>query len=167
MKGIGDLYYFGNYGLTQDGEKNYERALYYYEEAVKAGDGAACISLSEMYRFGRGVEKDTTKAKSLLEDSIRLGEVDGLYWLGLYYMEYADQDGEKLDTEKAVQLLVRAAESGSSKALNYLGMMYYNGADFASGMDDTERKKTAEEYLIAAAQSGQNRNAFENLGFMY
>ena len=167
MKAIGDLYYFGNYGLTQDGEKNYERALYYYEEAVKAGDGAACISLSEMYRFGRGVEKDITKAKSLLEDSIRLGEVDGLYWLGLYYMEYADQDGEKLDTEKAVQLFKRAAESGSSKALNYLGMMYYNGADFASGMDDTEREKTAEEYLIAAAQSGQNRNAFENLGFMY
>ena len=60
-----------------------------------------------------------------------------------------------------------AAESGSPEALNYMGMIYANGTDFAEGMEEEERLKLAEQYLIASAQTGKNINALTNLGFLY
>ncbi len=167
MKAIGDLYYSGKYGLMDDGERNYEKAIYYYEEATRAGNADAYIALSEMYRLGRGFNKDMAKAKDDLLAAVRLGSSDALYWLGLYYMEYADENGEAKDPDKAAELFNRAAEAGSSEALNYLGLIYYNGTDFATGMDKAEREATAEKYLLASVQAGQNKHAFENLGFLY
>ena len=76
---ISNLGYVWYYGRT--GEKNYEKAFYYFDRARKMGDLIAAYKVADMYKNGYYVEKDVEKYKAILlelypkvKDSYRLDD---------------------------------------------------------------------------------------------
>ncbi|MBO4548228.1 MAG: sel1 repeat family protein [Abditibacteriota bacterium] len=63
---ISDLGYIWYYGRT--GEKNYEKAFYYFDRAAKMGDTAAAYKVADMYKNGYWVEQDYGKYASIIKD---------------------------------------------------------------------------------------------------
>ena len=63
---ITDLGYIWYYGRT--GEKNYEKAFFYFNKAREMGDLIAAYKAADMYRNGYFVEKDERKYKSIIEE---------------------------------------------------------------------------------------------------
>ena len=63
---ISNLGYIWYYGRT--GEKNYEKAFYYFDKASKMGDLVAAYKVADMYKNGYFVEQDRAKYKSIIED---------------------------------------------------------------------------------------------------
>ena len=63
---ISDLGYIWYYGRT--GERNYEKAFYYFDKARKMGDLIATYKVADMYKNGYYVEKDYEKYKSIIEE---------------------------------------------------------------------------------------------------
>jgi len=63
---ISNLGYIWYYGRT--GEKNYEKAFYYFNKASEMGDIIAAYKVADMYKNGYYVEKDETKYKELIEE---------------------------------------------------------------------------------------------------
>lgn len=59
--GLGYIYYYGRCGVV-----DYEKAFYYYQKASDLGVDEATIKLSDMYKKGLGVEKNTNKALDIL-----------------------------------------------------------------------------------------------------
>ncbi len=62
---ISNLGYVWYYGRT--GEKNYEKAFYYFDRARKLGDLIAAYKVADMYKNGYYVEKDYAKYKEIVE----------------------------------------------------------------------------------------------------
>lgn len=62
---ISNLGYIWYYGRT--GERNYEKAFYYYDRAQKMGDVIAAYKVADMYKNGYYVEKDYEEYKSIIE----------------------------------------------------------------------------------------------------
>lgn len=63
---ISDLGYIWYYGRT--GQKNYEKAFYYFDKARQMGDIIAAYKVADMYKNGYYVEKDFEKYKSIIEE---------------------------------------------------------------------------------------------------
>lgn len=63
---ISNLGYVWYYGRT--GEKNYEKAFYYFDKARQMGDMIAAYKVADMYKNGYFVEKDNEKNKSIIEE---------------------------------------------------------------------------------------------------
>lgn len=63
---ISDLGYIWYYGRT--GEKNYEKAFYYFDKARQMGDLIAAYKVADMYKNGYYVRQDYEKYKEIIED---------------------------------------------------------------------------------------------------
>ena len=63
---IVDLGYIWYYGRT--GEKDYEKAFYYFNKAREKGHLIAAYKVADMYRNGYYVEKDLEKYRSIIEE---------------------------------------------------------------------------------------------------
>ncbi len=63
---ISDLGYIWYYGRT--GEKNYEKAFYYFDKARKMGDLIAAYKVAEMYKHGYYLDRDTEQYKRIIEE---------------------------------------------------------------------------------------------------
>ena len=61
--GLGYIWYYG-----RTGERNFEKAFYYYDKARKAGDPVAAYKVADMYRNGYYVDKDLSKFREIIED---------------------------------------------------------------------------------------------------
>lgn len=61
-----NLGYIWYYGRT--GEKNYEKAFYYFDKARQMGDIIAAYKVADMYKNGYYVDQDYDKYKSIIED---------------------------------------------------------------------------------------------------
>ncbi|HEY8518319.1 MAG TPA: L,D-transpeptidase family protein [Candidatus Binatia bacterium] len=79
------------------------------EAKCRAGDLASCTRAGVLYGEGRGVERDVTKAWTLLGDACRRGEALGCSALGELLL--AD-DGFRLDTSRAAKLARAACDAG-------------------------------------------------------
>ena len=62
---ISDLGYIWYYGRT--GERNYEKAFYYFNKASQMGDMIATYKVADMYKNGYYVEKNYEKYKEIIE----------------------------------------------------------------------------------------------------
>lgn len=62
---ISNLGYIWYYGRT--GERNYEKAFYYFDKARQMGDIIAAYKVADMYKNGYFVEKDYGKYKEMIE----------------------------------------------------------------------------------------------------
>ena len=61
--GLGYIWYYG-----RTGERNFEKAFYYYDKARQAGDPVAAYKVADMYRNGYYVDKDLSKFREIIED---------------------------------------------------------------------------------------------------
>ena len=63
---ISDLGYIWYYGRT--GEKDHEKAFYYFDKARQMGDVIAAYKVADMYKNGYYVEKNYEKYKAIIEE---------------------------------------------------------------------------------------------------
>lgn len=63
---IADLGYIWYYGRT--GEKDYEKAFYYFDRARQMGDLIAAYKVADMYKNGFYVQQDYEKYKEIIEE---------------------------------------------------------------------------------------------------
>ncbi len=105
---LGKMYHSG-FGVKQ----NYERVLYWYQEAGERGDGRALNNLGIMYAQGDGVRTDPNTAEEYFRCSGEKGCAAGYYNLG---MMYETGTGVSRNRERALQWYRLAAENGYEAA---------------------------------------------------
>ncbi len=100
----GEILFLGRGGM----EKDYARAVGYFEEAQALGSDWSSPYLGLCYLLGQGCDQEPERARPLLEQTSRPSNYR-LYGLGLMY---ADGIGVKEDVRKGVGFLREAADNG-------------------------------------------------------
>lgn len=116
---ISDLGYIWYYGRT--GEKDYEKAFYYFSKAMDRGDLIANYKVADMYKNGYHVEKDYEKYKKMIED-LYLKVQDAEYLnepVPEIYTRLAKIRTEEGKTEAALELYYAAREFLSRRIRNH------------------------------------------------
>ena len=103
-------------------DKNVQKAVELYQEAVKQGNVSAYASLGLCYKNGIGVERYLQKAVELFQKAAKQKHAYGQYNLGWCYEEGI---GVKQDEQKAIELYEKAAEQGYIKAQNKVYFYIY------------------------------------------
>ena len=67
-------------------EKNYKKAIQYFEQAIKAGNSEALVYMGTMYYNGEGVKRDYEKGMQYYELSAQTGNINALNNLGFMYL---------------------------------------------------------------------------------
>lgn len=108
-----DWGYLGMGLYYEEVEKDYERALAFYQESDAYGNYVAKARIAWMYQKGIGVKKDLYKAVQLYTDLSEKGEYN--YSNEQLYLIYDGQEEEFMeDASKADIYLLKAAEGGAS-----------------------------------------------------
>ena len=128
-----------------------------YQKAGDQGDAFAQTQLALIYDFGKGVDKDPSKAIELYLKAADQGNATALTNLGFIYTK---GEGVDKDSLKAVEFFQKAADQGNASAQNALGFMYATGEG-----TNKDLSKAIELYRKAADQG--NAAALTNLGFIY
>lgn len=97
-------------------QKSYTEELY---ARVEAGDGAAAVTLGQMYLDGDEEElpRNVDEAVRLFTLGTELGNADAVYHMGLCYI---NGDGVEADLMHGVQLIREAASKGSEAAATFI-----------------------------------------------
>ncbi|WP_104760485.1 tetratricopeptide repeat protein [Helicobacter cetorum] len=150
---LGTYYYYGSkeYAI----ERNYARALNYFNKAIDRGNIEAYESLGKMYLDGNGVERNVSKAIKYYEKSASKGNIDAYASLGELYLK---GDGVDMNYTKALKYFKKGIKS--SESLYYLGEMYLEG----KGVNKDYAK--ALEYFQKSIDKG-NSYALLEVGRMY
>lgn len=146
-----DLLY-GNF-VKQDNEK----ALYWLEKSMKAGQISAGVQVAKAYLYGWGCDTDEKKGVELLEKYAGTTNINAHYELGkaFYYGKVKEKN-----YRKALQHFLQSAEDGHANSQDYVGDIYYYGKGVEK--DYTEARKW---YEMAERQG--NKSASKTLGFIY
>lgn len=112
-KDVGALYDLGVHYLNN---KNYDRAIYWFELAAKAGNVNAQYGLASCYIS----MKDYEQAVPWLEKAARQNHVDAQCDLGVHYFNNRDYT-------QAFSWFIKSANKGSKKAMEMLSICYRNG----------------------------------------
>lgn len=107
---ISALGYIWYYGRT--GEKNYEKAFYYFDKARGMGDTVAAYKVADMYKNGFFVEKDYEKYKSIIEELYPAVRKESMLWEPLpeVFTRLAAIRAEEGRTDEALDLYDRARD---------------------------------------------------------
>ncbi len=108
LRATTNLGYIWYYGRT--GEKNYEKAFYYYDKARRMGDPIAAYKVADMYKNGYCVEKDCSKYKEIIEELYPLVKDTWNPYdpLSEVFTRLARIRSEEGNTEEALRLYDRA-----------------------------------------------------------
>ncbi len=118
MRKLGDIYYFG---LT--GDKNYSKAVFWYEKAANNNDTVSMNRLASIYLEGKPSQKDIDSAIELLKEAAELGNSAAMNNLGLIYR---DDIYKRQDLGKAKKWLQKAIDKGNDYAVFNLGVLYFD-----------------------------------------
>lgn len=105
-------------------DKNYAMAVAEIEQAANMGHADSQRFMGEMYRDGKGVSQDYSKAHEWYEIAASNNSADAMYALALFYWE---GNGVTKDIQKARSLFLQAANLGDAEAQYNLGMIYKMG----------------------------------------
>ncbi|WP_075261538.1 SEL1-like repeat protein [Candidatus Odyssella acanthamoebae] len=119
--------------------------------------GSAQNLLGDMYHYGRGVEKDLTKAIEYYQKAAAQNYPLAQATLGRVYKEGW---GTKQDLEKALLWIKKAADQEDNEGQYNLALMYRDGEGVP--LDDQEAVR-----LFRLAGEQYNADAHYNLGWMY
>ena len=120
-------------------EENIELAKHWYENAIQGGESAAYTRLGHIYKE----EKNYQKAEKCYKKAADMGNEYGMYYLGLFYEYYQD------DEKKAIPWYKKAAELDHVSSMTRMAYYYrehkkYNEAmlwaEKAAENDDTDAK---------------------------
>lgn len=138
-------------------EERYEEARYYYQRATEAGNSTAFGGLSELYRFGLGVELDLERAAQYAREGALRGNAPMRQVLANYYKQGW---GVPQSFTEARRWLEIASINGYPAAVTALGDMYRRGQGVPKDPG------VALKYYRQAAASGKT-DAMNNIGMAY
>lgn len=144
--------------LGAKGQADYAAALEAFQRAAVLGHPGAYTSLATMCAQGLGVPKDLSLALQHLRDGSRLGDVEAIFRLGVFYCAGIATDA---DVSQGLRLIERAAALDYGDAQCALGEFLMTGAMGLAA--DPER---ACDYYERAAEQG-NADAMAALGRAY
>ena len=124
---------------------------------AERGDAAAQTILAAMYRTGRGVTKNQSKALKWYRRAADQGFAKVLYSLGLMY---ESGQGVTASESEALRWYRRAADAGDAAAQSNIGLLYYEGRGVAENFGE------ALLWLRRAAEQGYAVAQY-NLGLLY
>ncbi|MBN2695592.1 sel1 repeat family protein [bacterium] len=151
LEGYVSLGEFYLHGMGVEINENMAFELFYM--ASKGKDPSGLLFTGYCYQYGKGVEKNILEARRYYEESIRLGERDALFYLGLTYFE------EKAYIT-ALSWFLKKELSGYPPALVKIGEIYMEGL----GVDVDKAKGFL--FFSSAAKMGYG-NGFSWLGYCY
>ena len=152
-------------------EKDYETALKLFQQAAEQGNVMAQLQLGDIYRKGKGVAKDGTKAvewyrivaenpknkdynfvmEEMYETDGKIPQFYALTYTDVLFIlgeMYETGDGIPKDYAKALEWYTKAAEQGDAEAQFKLGEIYY----YSRGVPQDYAK--ALEWYTKAAEQG-------------
>ncbi|MCL2016767.1 MAG: sel1 repeat family protein [Defluviitaleaceae bacterium] len=107
-----------------------ERAIKYYESAAEQGEMAACLNLSVVYRFGKGVPRNREKVFFWLNKAAKSLYPAAFRYLG-YALEipvgYNDVYDETADYKAAFCYFFKGAMLDDADCFYKMGDMYFSG----------------------------------------
>jgi TPR repeat protein len=110
--------------MDQGGWQEYVEARKSFQEAARAGSGAAMYNLGLLYINSWGVTRDYAQAHDRSQKAAEAGNSLAMNNLGVMY---AKGEGGAQDYSKAHDWYQNAAEAGNSLATVNLGFAYANG----------------------------------------
>ena len=148
----GDDYYIGRNGKIID----FKKATTLYKKGCDGGDYVGCSNLGMFYDFGKGVEKNPTRAKELYKKACDGGSMRGCTFLGMMY--YYGR-GVNRDYQKAKTLLKEPCYRGDDEACNVLSKIKNSNISNNNSSSKLETFKKA-------CSSGDAKSC-QHLGYMY
>jgi tetratricopeptide (TPR) repeat protein len=139
-------------GLQRYQEGDFEGAVEYWTKAAGLGDMIAHFNLSLFYREGKGVEKDTKKAKFHLEEAAIGGHPDARYNLGCF-----ENANGRFD--RASKHWIIAAKLGFDEALDAVKKYFSVGL---VSKEDYEAALRGHQAAVDATKSEQREEAYAN-----
>ncbi|EJK70071.1 hypothetical protein THAOC_08605 [Thalassiosira oceanica] len=113
---LGQLYYYGKYGMQPD----ISRAVELWTEAARLGDLDVHYRLGYRYYYGEGVEQNVERAIRHWQQSAIQGDPDSRYELGCHEYENGNH-------ELAVRHWMISAKMGYEDSLNEIKEMFMKG----------------------------------------
>ncbi|KAK8840395.1 hypothetical protein M9Y10_030956 [Tritrichomonas musculus] len=138
-------------------EKNYNKALKYYEKAIQMNNSDSMVNLASLYFNGQGVKQDNNRTLYYLESAAKLNNHKALNNLGTFYLDGIIVEQNYL---KAFNYFERSSKFNNVCAYLNLGFCYLNG--FGVNKDYLKAKKYYEK-----AASYKNSKAFAYLANLY
>jgi TPR repeat protein len=115
-----------NEGVKAFQEKDYAKALKYFEPLAKKGQANAQFGLGLLYRNGLGVRKNLRKAYDLYKSSAVQGYAKAQYNLAILTLSLAKNNND-FNKSDAIAWLKLAAQQDIVRAQYFLGMFYWEG----------------------------------------
>ncbi len=163
MVTMGFLHYNGYGKIKKD---NYPEALKYWSKAAAQQHPQAYFQLAILYFYGKGVEKDESKAVELWTQSAELGYEPAMETLGNFY--FTDKSAK--DTQKAYYWYKKAVDNGVTSIIPKMlkaekmveaekTLQKTNTTDFEKGVAyfELEKGNQAIQWLEKAAKSGDDK----------
>lgn len=120
--------YWGRLLLKSGGN---QQAISLFQDAAKAGETTAMISLADLYsRMKSPAARKTGQLKQWLRKASKQGDPVALYLLGVQYQR--GTLGFTANPQRGLSLLHQSASLGNNQAQNALATAYANGAGGAS-----------------------------------
>ena len=115
----GDIVQQYNLGVSYENgnkcvDKDYKKAIEWYQKAAEQGDIDAQYNLSIMYAEGKGTTQDYYKAAEWLKKAAEQGDLQAQFNLGIFYYH---GDGVIRDRDRGCSLMRPAAEQGHRAAI--------------------------------------------------
>ncbi|WP_269618277.1 ankyrin repeat domain-containing protein [Zhongshania sp. BJYM1] len=132
------------------------RVRHYGEAAVlitaqaEKGDSRACYELAQLYRNGRGVEKNESKARTLLLRAAKQDHIPSQYLLGLFYSKGTGGPESRTEARRWLESAAQQNYGPAKSALNSLN----------TERENSELSKA--EILSAARNSDANNTKIQN-----
>jgi|GEM_PF-2032550 len=123
-------------------------------KAAEMGNAKAAMLLTDVFYYGKGVDKNKSEAFRWYEISAKGGDLDGIRMLSLLY---ATGEGVKKDEEKSTRLLRLSAERGDPESMYELGITLE--------MEDKNDPESF-QWFQKSAELG-NTYAMLHIGYMY
>ena len=118
-------------------KQDYAKAFDFYKQAAEHEAPGAMRALGNMYRFGRGCEKNLSQAVKCYKNSIEKDKDDANAMCSLGTMYYRGE-GVNKDFAEAMHWGLESAKRGYTTAMNNVGQLYEDGEgtkqDFVAAM---------------------------------
>ncbi len=128
-------------------EENIDKAMSYYEKAVKQDEPRACNNLGVIYIEGyHGIEKNVPKGLELYHRSAEMGTPIAMNNLGVIY--FYGENGVEQDTEKGLEFYSKAAEARNAAANAILSFIYKKGKGLTKSLSKSKEYAQKANMLI-------------------
>lgn len=149
---LGHCYYNGE-GV----EKNFAKAVQYFQEAADQNDASAQFGLSLCLMNGQGIERNIEEAIKLCRSSAEKNYSRAQLSLGLFYYQ---GEGVEKNLEEAINFFRLAAHEGSAEAQMLLGTCLMAGEGIQQDLEEAER-------WLKSAANQENELAKRQLAMLY